>query len=299
MKKQILSNKLKTAFIIGIIIALLSLVVYFITYSLGFGRYAVVVAVGVSCLTSLYSYWNSSKIVLKINKAKPADHVIHEEAYRALKRVSYLANIPEPKLYIMNDASPNAFATGRNPKNSVVCLTTGLMEKLDYYQLEGVIAHEMAHIANYDILISTIASVMIGIVIMASDIWSRSLWFSSYRRRNDRNSGGGLLAIIGIIFVIIAPIAGQLLRFSLSRNREYLADSTGASYTGNPEGLASALAVIGGDSSSVKTANNATANMFISDPMRAVNAKRRTNLFSTHPDIQDRIQRLRNMKYNY
>ncbi len=299
MKKQILSNKLKTAFIIGIIIALLSLVVYFITYSLGFGRYAVVVAVGVSCLTSLYSYWNSSKIVLKINKAKPADHVIHEEAYRALRRVSYLANIPEPKLYIMNDASPNAFATGRNPKNSVVCLTTGLMEKLDYYQLEGVIAHEGRHITNYDILLSTIASVMIGIVIMASDIWSRSLWFSSYRRRNDRNSGGGLLAIIGIIFVIIAPIAGQLLRFSLSRNREYLADSTGASYTGNPEGLASALAVIGGDSSSVRTANNATANMFISDPMRAVNAKRRTNLFSTHPDIQDRIQRLRNMKYNY
>jgi len=299
MSKQIFANRIKTALIVGVIFALLSMVVYFITYALGFGRYAVVLSLGISLLTSFVSYWNSAKIVLKMNKATPADPMIHSDAHNALRRVCASAGIDMPKLYIMNDPSPNAFATGRGPKNAVVCVTTGLMEKLDYYQLEGVIAHEVAHIKNYDILLSTIASVMIGVVIMVSDIWTRSLWFSSSRRRNDRENSNGILMILGLIFIIIAPIASQMLRFALSRNREYLADSTGASYTGNPEGLASALEIIGGVSQPIRTANNATANMFISDPMKTLNkTKKRVNLFSTHPAIEDRVRRLRDMKYN-
>ena len=229
-----------------------------------------------------------------MNRAYPADPVIHRIAFDALNRVCTSAQIETPKLYVMNDSSPNAFATGRNPKNAVVCLTTGLIEKLDYYQLEGVIAHEVAHIKNYDILLSTIASVMIGVIILASDLWTRSLWFTSSRSRNNDNSGSNIFAIIGLIFVIIAPIAGQLLRLSLSRNREYLADSTGASFTGNPEGLASALEIIGGDEIPLKHASNATANMFISDPMYVTRKVR--SLFSTHPPIAERIRRLREYK---
>ena len=139
---------------------------------------------------------------------------------------------------------------------------------------------------------------MIGAVIMISDIWSRSLWFSSIRRRNSKENGNVLILLVGLVFIIVAPIAGQLLRFALSRNREYLADSTGASYTGNPEGLASALEVIGRASGTIKTATNATANMFISDPMYAINKQKRINLFSTHPSIEERIKRLRDMKYD-
>ncbi len=298
MNKHIFANRLKTALIVGIIFSILSLAAYFITYSLGYGRYAIVVSLGFSLVISFASYWNSAKIVLKMNKAKPADMQTHSDVYNALRRVCASANIDMPKLYIMEDSSPNAFATGRSPKNSVVCVTTGLVERLDYYQLEGVIAHEVAHIKNYDILLSTIASVMIGAVIMISDIWSRSLWFSRLRRRNNKENGNALMMLVGLVFIIVAPIAGQLLRFSLSRNREYLADSTGASYTGNPEGLASALEVIGRASGTIKTATNATANMFISDPMHALNKQKRINLFSTHPSIEERIKRLRDMKYN-
>lgn len=286
----IVLNRIKTAIIIGIIFSLLSIVVYYISYALGFGKYAIVISLGISTLTSFFSYWNSDKIVIKMNRAYPADPIIHREAFDALNRVCTSAQIETPKLYVMNDTSPNAFATGRNPKNAVVCLTTGLIEKLDYYQLEGVIAHEVSHIKNYDILLSTVASVMIGVIIMASDLWSRSMWFSS-RRRSDDDSGNGIFAIIGLLFIIIAPIAGQLLRLSLSRNREYLADSTGASFTGNPEGLASALEIIGGANTPLKTASKATANMFICDPMYLT--KKVSNLFSTHPPISERVRRLR------
>ena len=300
MKLSIFKNRLKTTLIMTIIFILLAVVVYYITYALGYGRYAVTVALAVSLLTSVVSYWNSAKIVLKMNRAKPADQSTHPDAYNALRRVSQSAGIEMPKLYVMEDSSPNAFATGRNPKNSVVCVTTGLLENLDYYQLEGVIAHEVAHITNYDILLSTIASVMIGVIIMVSDIWTRSFWFRSARRNSNSKDNGAnsIMMIIGLVFIIIAPIAGQILRFSLSRNREYLADSTGAKYTGNPEGLASALEIISSASKPIATASNATANMFISDPMKAINKRNMINLFSTHPPIEKRVERLRELKYN-
>ncbi len=296
MQLQIIGNKIKTTLIIGLIFLLLAVVVYFVSCWLGYTRYALVIAVGLSVITSIISYWNCSKIVLKMNRAQPADPSMYQDAHAALKRVCFNAEIDIPKLYIMNDSSPNAFATGRSPKDAVVCLTTGLVDKLDYYQLEGVIAHEVAHIKNYDILLSTIASVMIGAVIMASDVWSRSLWFSSSRRNRQENSNKSFMAIIGIVFIILSPIAAQLLRFALSRNREYLADSSGASYTGNPEGLASALEVIAGDEVSMENFSKATASMFISDPLYASNKNIASSLFSTHPPIYDRVRKLRMMK---
>lgn len=299
MNSSIYKNKIKTSIIFCLIFALVSIFVYYICNWTGYGEFALTFALGFSLLSSLISYWFSASIVLKINKAIPADAALHNEAYTALRRVCYNAGIPEPKLYIMNDPSPNAFATGRNPKNAVVCLTTGLVNKLDYYQLEGVIAHEVAHIKNYDILLSTVASVMIGMIIMVCDILQRSFFFRSFRNDSDDSSTGVIAGIISLIIIIITPIAGQLLRLCLSRNREYLADSTGASFTGNPEGLASALIAISEYSQPLKYASEATANMFISDPMYANSKKKRLNLFSTHPPIEERVERLRDMKYNY
>lgn len=299
MFKDIYKNKFKTAVILTVIFIFLSVVVYYISYALGYGEYAVTIAVGISLLTSLTSYWNSDKIVLSMNKARPADEIEHRKVANALEGVCIAAGIDVPKLYVMDDASPNAFATGRNPKHAVVCVTTGLLEKLDYYQLEGVLAHEVAHIKNYDILLSTVASVTIGIVIMISDIWSRSFWYRSARTRNsdnDKNGANGILMIIGLVFIILAPIAGQLMKMALSRNREYLADATAIEFTRNPEGLATALEVIGGVSRPVKNAGSATASMYISDPLKAVDKKSISNLFSTHPPIEKRVEAIRNLR---
>lgn len=191
MFKDIYKNKFKTGVIITAIFILLSVVVYYISNALGYGEYAIVIAVVFSLSASLVSYWNSDKIVLSMNRARPADEIQHRQLENALEGVCIAAGIDMPKLYVMDDPSPNAFATGRNPKNAVVCVTTGLLNKLDYYQIEGVLAHEVAHIKNYDILLSTIASVMIGVVIMVSDIWSRSFWYrgmNSNRSKNEKTT---------------------------------------------------------------------------------------------------------------
>ena len=299
MFKDIYKNKFKTAVILTAIFIFLSVVVYYISYALGYGEYAVTIAVAISLITSLTSYWNSDKIVLSMNKARPADEIEHRKVANALEGVCIAAGIDVPKLYVMDDPSPNAFATGRNPKHAVVCVTTGLLEKLDYYQLEGVLAHEVAHIKNYDILLSTVASVTIGIVIMISDIWSRSFWYRGVRTRNsdnNKNDSNAILMIIGLVFIILAPIAGQLMKMALSRNREYLADATAIEFTRNPEGLATALEVIGGVTTPLRNAGSATASLYISDPLKAVGKKSISNLFSTHPPIEKRVEAIRNLK---
>jgi len=297
MFKDIYKNKVKTAIIVAAIFVFLSAVVYFISYALGYGEYAVTIALAISLLTSLVSYWNSDKIVLSMNHARPADEIQHRQVANALEGVRIAAGIKMPKLYVMDDPSPNAFATGRNPDHAVVCVTTGLLQKLDYYQLEGVLAHEVAHIKNYDILLSTIASVMIGVVIMISEIWSRSFWYRGSRRSDDEKGGANaVLMLIGLVFIILAPIAGQIMKFALSRNREYLADATAVEFTRNPEGLATALEVIGGISQPVKNASSATASMYISDPIKAAKGKRTSSLFSTHPPIEKRVEAIRNLR---
>lgn len=297
MFKSIRKNKLKTALIVAAIFALLTVVVYYISYALGYGEYAVVIAVTFSLITSIASYWNSDKIVIAMNHAHPADEQQQRYLINALEGVCIAAGIDVPKLYVMDDPSPNAFATGRSPKHSAVCVTTGLLSTLDYYQLEGVLAHEVSHIKNYDILLSTVASVMIGAVIMISDIWSRSFWYGSRRRNsdNEKGSANAIMMIVGLVFIILAPVAGQLMRLALSRNREYLADATAVQLTRNPEGLATALEVIGGINEPVRCASTATANMYISDPILAANG-RTSNLFATHPPIQKRIDAIRNLE---
>ena len=294
MFESIQKNKLKTALIVAAITAFLAFVVYYIAYATGYGQYALPLAVIVSCASSFISYYNCDKMVLSISGARPADTRSDALVRNTMEGLCIAAGLPMPKVYIIEDRAANAFATGRDPKHAVVCVTTGLLEKMDAYELEGVLAHELAHIGNRDILLSTVVTVMVGIAVIISDVWSRSMFYYGGRRNsnNDKNSSNGILAIVGLIFMIIAPVAGQLMKMALSRNREYLADATAVKFTRNPMGLISALRKLGGETESVKRATNATANLYISDPFKAATGRKMANLFSTHPPIEERIKEL-------
>ena len=202
-----------------------------------------------------------------------------------------------PRLYVVDDPQPNAFATGRNPQNAVICVTTGLLDKMEYYELEGVVAHELSHIKNYDIRLSAVVSVMVGFVVMLADFVSRILFWGGSNRDND-NKGNPILMLIGLICLILAPIFGQLMQLALSRRREFLADATAIEFTRNPDGLISALQKLDGDTHQLKTANKSTAHMYIVSPFKANSKekKKKTNIWSTHPSIEDRIEALRNLK---
>ena len=202
----------------------------------------------------------------------------------------------KPDLYVVEDKQPNAFATGRNPEHSVICVTTGLLEILDYYELEGVIAHEMSHIKNYDIRLNAVVSVFIGFIVMISDMFSRILFWGGTKDRDNDNKGNGILMIIGLVFLILSPIFGTLMQLALSRKREFLADSTAVEFTRNPDGLISALQKLERDTNELKTANSATANMYIVNPFKKNGRKKSSSLWSTHPSTEDRIENLRNIR---
>lgn len=291
MRLSIFKNRFKTALIVGLITALLYLVVYFIAYAMGWGEHAIVIAAAVSVLSSVFSYWNSDKMVIKMSGAHEANGYDLSLLQSAVKPLAEKANVPMPKLYVIEESAPNAFATGRNPSHSAIAVTRGLMDIMTFEELSGVLAHEMGHVKNYDILLQTVASVMIGAVIIISDMFSRSLWWGgARRRRNDRDSGGNIMALIGIVLMIFAPLAAQLLRMALSRNREYLADATSAELTGRPAYLASALKKLSASAQPVRNASRATEGMYISDPIKKRSLF--SDLFSTHPPIEKRIEAL-------
>lgn len=294
MNLTIGKNKIKTALIVGVIFAFFSAVIYTVAYMLGSDpQSAATIALLFSGLTSFFSYWFSDKIVIKMNGAKQPSPDQERIIRPILERLCEASGLPMPKYYVSADPSPNAFATGRNHKHSAVCVTTGLLNTLSSDQIEGVLAHEMAHIKNYDILLQTVASVMIGAAIIAADMCSRMMFWGRRRDRDDNGGANAILFVVGLVFMIIAPIAGQLLRFSLSRNREYLADATAAHFTGKPHHLADALEIISGTNIPLRGATKATEGMYISNPL---NGNGITRLFSTHPPIADRVRILRNMK---
>ena len=202
-----------------------------------------------------------------------------------------------PRLYVVEDAQPNAFATGRNPKHAIICVTTGLLDKLEYYELEGVIAHEMAHIKNYDILLSAVVTVMVGFIVMLSDMFTRGFFYRSGRSKDNDSEGNGILMVVGLVLLILSPILGKLMQMAVSRRREFLADSTAIEFTRNPDGLISALRKLDDDPNELQFANKATENMYIVNPFKKkANEKKKASLFSTHPSIDDRIEALQNIK---
>ncbi|MDP2947443.1 MAG: M48 family metallopeptidase, partial [Nanoarchaeota archaeon] len=242
---------------------------------------------------SFISYWFSDKIVLAISGAKPLEHDQNQELYHIVENLCITAGLSLPKIYLINDSAPNAFATGRNPKNAVVAVTTGLLQSLDKTELEGVIGHELSHIGNRDILIQTIVVVLVGAISMIADIFVRGRFFG--RKGSNNNEGGQagvILMIVGLVFMILSPIIAKLIQLAISRKREFLADASSALLTRYPAGLAGALEKISQNPNQIKFANKATAHLYIANPFRG---KKISNLFSTHPPIAERIKRLREM----
>ena len=302
MFQNIRKNKIESSVIIGIFIIVITLIVYFICNALDLGPISIVIALIFSIASAWSSYYYSDKIVLSVNKARPATKEEDQKLVNILDALMVASGLPnKPRLYVVEDNQPNAFATGRNPENAVICVTTGLLEKLDYYELEGVIAHEMSHIKNYDIRLSCVVSVMVGFIVMIADMFSRMLFWGGLDRDNDSDNSkaGAILMIIGFIFLILSPIFGSLMQLALSRKREFLADATAVEFTRNPDGLISALEKLENDPNQLKTANSATANMYIVNPFKKntkEGRRRSTSIWSTHPSTQDRIEALRNLK---
>ncbi|MBI2673976.1 MAG: M48 family metallopeptidase [Candidatus Zambryskibacteria bacterium] len=247
-------------------------------------------AVFFAIFMNIFSYWFSDKIVLRMHRAKLANRAEYFDLWNAVENLSITAGLPMPRLYIVDDQAPNAFATGRDKKHAIICVTVGLLTILNKNELEGVIAHELSHIGNRDMLLSTMAVVMAGLVAMLSDFFLRSQMWRGNRSRE--NNAGGLLLIIGFVLAIATPIAATLIRLAISRKREFLADASGALLTRYPEGLANALEKISGAPASMRTANNATAHLFISNPFGAKSASGLNKLFMTHPPVKERIKAL-------
>jgi heat shock protein HtpX len=258
--------------------------------------FIVPIAVAISIIMAVVSYYNSDKIVLSMSRARPAEGPEFAHLVNSVEGLAIAAGLPKPRVYVIDDSAPNAFATGRDPEHAVICVTTGLMDKLNRAELEGVIGHEMSHVKNYDIRFSTLVVVLVGIVALLSDWLLRSMWWGGGRRRRDDSGGSSSLIwlLVGLVVAIIAPISATLMQAALSRQREFLADANGALLTRYPDGLASALEKIAADSEPLEAANKATAALFIYNPLKDIGGTV-NNLFNTHPPIAERIKRLREM----
>ena len=296
MFESIKKNKIESSFIIFLFILIITLIIYYICMALDLGPISIVIALVVSIISAWSSYYFSDDLILKISHARPATKEENLQLVNILDSLVVATGLSTtPKLYVVESSQPNAFATGRNPEHSVICVTTGLLNKLEYYELEGVIAHELAHIKNYDIRLSAIVTVMVGFIVMISDIFSRFMFYGSSRKRDSKDGdGSAILMLIGLIFLILSPIFGKLMQLAISRKREFLADATAIEFTRNPQGLISALQKLSSDNDELEYANTATSNMYIVSPFKDSNKK--SDKWSTHPSIEARIEALRNLK---
>lgn len=298
MYEQIARNKWKSFFLILFFLSWVFLLAWLFGELTGFGTQGLILAAIIAVASTFASYYYSDKIVLAMSRAKPIEKEDYPYLYNVVEGLAIAAGLPKPRCYIIDDTAPNAFASGRNPKNSVVVVTKGLLQKLNRVELEGVIAHEMSHIKNYDVLVQTLAVVMVGVVALLSDWILRSFFWGGARRRGREKGRGGnaaaILVVAGLVLAVLSPLIAQVIRFAISRKREFLADANGAFLTRYPPGLASALKKIAADTEPLEAANKATAHLYIVNPLKdlkgAVN-----NMFSTHPPIEARIAALEKM----
>ena len=298
MFEQISENKFKSGLLVFCFIVLIFLLIWVLQYLLGFGPAGFILALVIASLMAFISYWSSDKIVLAISRARPATKEEFPYLYNVVEGLAIAAGIPAPQCYVIDDTAPNAFATGRNPKNSVICVTTGLLQKMNRAELEGVIGHEISHIKNYDILLQTLTVVMIGVVALLSDWILRGVFWGGGRRRSSSRGKGNSLVLallaVGLALAMLSPLISQLIRLAISRRREFLADASSAQLTRNPAGLASALRKLAADTEPLEAANKATAHLYIVNPLK--NLRGFVNkLFSTHPPIEERIAALEKM----
>jgi len=295
---QIARNKRRSALIFAFFLLLIFFLAAAFGELTGMGTGGLVFAALIAGGLSFLSYWKSDAIVLAISRAKPVTKEEYPFLDNVVEGLAIAAGVPKPRCYVIDDTAPNAFATGRDPAHSVICVTTGLLQKMNRVELEGVVAHEMSHIKNFDVRLQTLAVVMVGIIALLSDWIMRSLWWGGRGRRSSRSgksgNAGSILLVVGIFFAIFGPIIAHLLRLAVSRRREFLADASAAMLTRYPPGLASALRKIAEDKEPLEAANKATAHLYIVNPLKdlkgAVN-----RLFSTHPPVEERIAALEKM----
>jgi heat shock protein HtpX len=296
MYDQISQNKRNSWVLVILITAFLVLLGYIVGeyWGRGYGYGGIVFALVIAVISGLISYYGGAGMILAMSRAKQIEKKDHPQLFNVIDELSIAAGVPMPKVYIINDTAPNAFATGRDPEHASVAITTGLLEKLNRDELQGVMAHELSHVQNRDILFSMMVGIMVGSIVLISDFFVRSVIWGGRGRKKGGDKGSGPLILIGLVLAILAPLFAKMLQLAVSRQREYLADASAAQMTRYPEGLASALEKISGDREVLEVANRATQHMYIVNPIKPFE-KRAKGLFSTHPQIEERVARLRAM----
>lgn len=294
MYDQISSNKFKSAALITVFVLLVALIGYVFGQATDWGYFGLVLALVVAFVMSWGSYWYSDKIVLSMSRARPVDRTVEPYLVNTVEGLAIAAGLPVPRAYVIDDPAPNAFATGRNPDNAAIAVTTGLVQMMNRQELEGVLAHELAHIKNYDTLIQTLAAVLAGSVTLISEWMLRSFWWGGRDRDRDSGQFGAIMMVAAIVLALLAPLAATLIQLAISRKREYLADASAAMLTRYPPGLAGALRKIGGDRNILKVASKATESLYIVNSLKARGGAMNA-LFNTHPPLEDRIARLEAM----
>ncbi len=294
------SNKRKSVLIIGIFIAFISGSAYVMARGFGYGLDMVGIALIASGALSFASYWWSDSIILSISGARPATREEFFDFFTVTENIAHSQGLPLPKLYVIDDSAMNAFATGRDPQHAVVCATTGILARLNRAEIEGVVAHELSHVKNYDIRLMSIVTILVGLIALLSDWMLRMSFWGGSRKRSD-NDGGGQMQVIffaaGLTLALLSPLIAQLIQLAISRRREFLADALAVAMTKNPEGLAKALEKISQDREPLEAANKATAHLYISDPLRNLHGGVGwfAGLFQTHPAVTERLEALRSM----
>ena len=301
MYELIASNKRRSILLVGAFVLVVSLVGAAFGIVFGYGWQSTVIALVFSGALAFASYWKADTVALAVSRAHPADPAEYRRLYNLVEGLTIASGLPMPRIYIVDDPAPNAFATGRNPRHAAIAVTSGLLEKMNRVELEGVLAHELSHIKNYDILVSTIAVTLVGSVVLLSDIALRTMFWNGgrVRRDGDRNDGNNPLAIFGIIFIFLAPLLGKAMQAAISRRREALADASAVQMTRYPPGLISALEKLLADTTVTHSASKATAHLWIEQPMSGVGDRGKfgsfNNLFDTHPPLEERIAALREL----
>lgn len=302
-RERIAKNKRNSLFLFAVFFAFVVIFGYVLGYAYVGDPVGAVSGIFVALLlgtvSGLVSYYAGDKMVLAASRAKQVTHDERPVLFNVVEEMRIASGLPMPKVYVIDDSAPNAFATGRDPEHASVAVTTGLLQKLDRDELQGVIAHEMAHVANFDIRYSMLVGILVGTVVLASDFFLRTLWWGGGRNRGGNSGGGGyvqiIMLVLALVLAILAPIFARLLQLSISRQREYLADATAVKLTRNPKGLADALQKISGDRDVLEVANRATSHLYIVNPVKGFE-KRAKSMFSTHPPIEERIAILRAME---
>lgn len=300
---QVASNKFRTWMIMFLFTIFLFVVGFVFTTALGFNTNQAVLVVAIFLIIAgvmnFASFYFSDSIILSISQAQQIQEKDNPELFRTVENLCIADGLARPKIYIINDSAPNAFATGRDPQHAAIVFTRGILEKLNKLELEGVAAHELSHVRNFDTRLMAVVAILVGLIALLADVFFYSFWFGGMRRNNDNNQAGGLILIVAILLAILSPIIAQLIQLAISRRREYLADASGALLTRNPESLAEALIKISNDPDPLEVANKGTAHLYFTNPFKEGHSGAITwfaSLFDTHPPIKDRVNALREMQ---